>query len=243
MAHTPTPWGVRFITTQDGTGGTQKFKVYGGQEALIICQGEAWTDTDRANARIVAAAAAMFELFCNYVELDECSGREDDGECNPDDPCLFCRSMALIAQVHGEEVKPAEPEQTPSKKIGVRSITITRGEGPIDLCDKPRTFASWGDAETWLRSQGHTFPKDGTYDKHNFIVTFEDAETWEGRLDCKHPSCRDNDLDVKEHIRSLCEWHGGVARHPWCGAQKYAEIVATYQDKQDYLDFLNKYDI
>lgn len=111
-------------------------------------------------------------------------------------------------------------------KIKVQSITITRIEGPLHLCDKPKTFRNYNAAHSWLLSYSHTFPKTGGYNKHDFSITFEDESVYSGRLDCKHLSCKDNDLDIQEHIRSMAEWHSGQAKDPWCGAEKYKEFMA-----------------
>lgn len=127
--------------------------------------------------------------------------------------------------------------------IPVKQITITRAEGPYEKCGKPKTFASFVAATDWMIRECETFPKDGGYDKHDFTVEFEDGETYSGRMDCKHYSCSNNDLDVRYHILSFCEWMGGIARNPWCGQEKYEAQMSQYTEetKQGYVDFINKY--
>lgn len=79
------------------------------------------------------------------------------------------------------------------------SITITRGEGPSDLCGVPKEFKTFKEANDWIISQQDTYPRLG-YDKHDFTIVF-DKEDWDytGRIDLKHPenkrySPRDNDV-------------------------------------------------
>jgi hypothetical protein len=96
-----------------------------------------------------------------------------------------------------------------SAKIKVKSITITRAEGPFHLCGKTMTFSGFREARRWLWSQSSTFPKIGGYDKHDFVVTWEDNETYSGRLDCKHHTCKNNDLDVHRHVLESARFYAG----------------------------------
>lgn len=65
------------------------------------------------------------------------------------------------------------------------SVKIRRAEGPSNLCRIWKEFKSIKNANSWIASQMNTYPKVG-YDKHDYIVTFEDGSTYEGRLDCQH---------------------------------------------------------
>ncbi len=128
--------------------------------------------------------------------------------------------------------------------IKVKNIIIERVEGPSVLCRKPMTFESWEKARTWLYSQSDTFPKDGTYDKHDFTITFEDGKTWSGGLDCKHFTFPNNDLDVHEHVLSFCNWYAGLAVNPHCGIEKYQAFLNLPENKKEipgYLEFIEKY--
>jgi hypothetical protein len=88
----------------------------------------------------------------------------------------------------------------------VKEITITRAEGPYDLCGIPKYFNSFESATHWLRSEAYSFPETGGYDKHDFKVVFMDNETYSGRLDCKHHICLDNDLDILEHVKGFMRY-------------------------------------
>lgn len=68
----------------------------------------------------------------------------------------------------------------------VTSVKVRRAEGPSNLCRIWREFNSIKAANREITSMSHTYPKLG-YDKHDYIVTFEDGSIYEGRLDCQHP--------------------------------------------------------
>jgi len=128
--------------------------------------------------------------------------------------------------------------------IPIKSITITRAEGPNRLCGKPHVFDSYAAASTWLLSQSNTFPASGGYDKHDFTVIFEDGETYSGRLDCKAYSCPDNDLDVYKHMLDLARWMSGREMFPHCGQERYKELIRLYEKdgtKKAYKEFMDKY--
>lgn len=89
---------------------------------------------------------------------------------------------------------------------GVKEIIITRAEGSSYLCGIPKYFNSFQSASNWLKSQAYSFPKTGGYDKHDFKIVFIDGETYSGRLDCKHFTCSDNDLDLFNHVSSFMRY-------------------------------------
>jgi hypothetical protein len=124
-----------------------------------------------------------------------------------------------------------------------KCIEITRVEGPTELCGITKEFfGGWFEANAWLKRQADTFPKVG-YDKHDFKVTFDDGQVYSGRLDCKHFTREDNDLDIHKHILEFCEWNAGIAKNPYCGKEKYEEWMknSTEEEKQGYKDFIKKY--
>jgi hypothetical protein len=92
--------------------------------------------------------------------------------------------------------------------IPVKKIVITRWEGPVELCNIPHEFTNFEDANAWLRNQSHTFATLG-YHKHSCEIEFEDGTEYSCRLDCKHHTKRNNDLDIIARLRSACEWYTG----------------------------------
>ena len=90
-------------------------------------------------------------------------------------------------------------------------IEITRLEGPSQLCDRTNVFSNYAEARSFLNGCSHTFPKQG-YDKHSFKVIFDNGDTHEGRLDCKHFSCENNDLDLEDHVKKFIVWMRNKAK-------------------------------
>ncbi len=126
----------------------------------------------------------------------------------------------------------------------LKSITVTRLEGALELCDnKPHVFTSWAEANAWLRKYDDTYPRSGGYDKHRFIVEWEDGVTYEDRLDCQHSTCKYPDQDIKEHVVSKLEWMAGQKQNPWCGMEQYRKEMQSMplQVQEESRDFLNKY--
>lgn len=125
-------------------------------------------------------------------------------------------------------------------KIAAVCITITRAEGPTDLC-KTRVFAGldcWEKSRAFMRANLDTFPASGGYDKHDFTVVFGDGETYEGRLDAK---ANGKDCDVQAHVRDYVRFLAGLAKPAHMTDAQYAAYVA--EDKDEAAAFLAKYDL
>jgi len=123
------------------------------------------------------------------------------------------------------EVKAAHVRRV-ALKIPVVSVTINWAEGYSDYVDHyPKTFKSIRDANNFIAAHSDKFPKNGGYDKHNFTVMwaddFENGEGgYTGRLDCKHPSCRNSDIKIGEHISEYMEYLIGEGNDTDGSAQK-----------------------
>lgn len=65
-------------------------------------------------------------------------------------------------------------------KIRAKRITIKWSENGEPL---PRSFSTFEDAEALIRRMRLTAPDDGSYDKTDFEIEFEDSEKYEGRID------------------------------------------------------------
>src|SRR5690554_59330 len=116
--------------------------------------------------------------------------------------------------------------EDPPDLIPVVSVTITRAERPTALCGKPRTFSSFEQASAWLWSQAGTLPKTGGYDKHDFLVTWADGETYSGQLACRAPGTpSDPDLDVRQHILNFARFFGGLQCPPHLSQAQYEEYL------------------
>lgn len=57
MKNTEGPWYLQHHITQDGSGGTKRWKILAGKDRSIqIASLKGWDDEDEANARLIAAA-------------------------------------------------------------------------------------------------------------------------------------------------------------------------------------------
>jgi len=112
----------------------------------------------------------------------------------------------------------------------VKEITITRADGPAALCNKPKYFDSFESVSSWLMRESGSFPKTGGYDKHDFKIVFVDGETYEGRLDCKHHECPDNDLNLLQHVLTFCKFYAGKM-----------DVLPDHLTKEDYRRLMDNY--
>lgn len=80
-------------------------------------------------------------------------------------------------------------------------IEITRVEGLARECGRIQTCHSWHDAQITLRMNSRSAPTNGSYDKHDFKVVFEDGLEYEGRYDLKH--WRVERPDLARHVRGF----------------------------------------
>jgi hypothetical protein len=128
----------------------------------------------------------------------------------------------------------------------IKKITITRAEGPANLCGKPETFASFDEATRWLYRQSSTFPETGGYDKHDFTIVWEDERTYTGRLDCTRAGHRDNDLDLRAHVIQHASFYGGMLQYPIMGRMGYHDLIMDAEKRhpgtcESYRDLLVNY--
>lgn len=91
--------------------------------------------------------------------------------------------------------------------INPKTITITRVEGYVHECNKPKVAHSWIEADSILHRWSNTAPEHGGYDKCDFTVVFEDGETYEGRYDLVHWRCEAPNL--ANHISSFVNYLAG----------------------------------
>lgn len=151
-----------------------------------------------------------------------------------DSQITICQKDGKIAWIQREDVE---------KKIGVRFIVITRAEGPTKLCGISQTYGSFEDARKGLFRDNSTYPGPGQgYDKHDFVVYFEDGETYSGRLDVKKAECEDNDQDVRKHVRDFMLFYTGTKNPEWMSDKQYAQALSGV-NCEEYKQFLEKYDV
>jgi len=127
--------------------------------------------------------------------------------------------------------------------IPVKEITITRREGPRYKLGIVRTYHSFNDAHLGLLNESYDFPASGGYDKHDFTITWADGETYEGRLDCKHPSCTNNDLSINNHIKEMALFVTGKAKPTHLTERQYQGYIdnTPLKEREEYQKLLDKY--
>lgn len=137
---------------------------------------------------------------------------------------------------------PTAPDYTTPRETseGALSITLTRAEGPSSECGQPVTVASFEAADKVLRAWSETAPAKGGYDKCDFLITWADGGTYDGRYDLKHHSAEPASLTA--HMIDQAEFFTGkfcpahMSREKYSGLMTetdpatktvYAEILAT----------------
>ena len=114
------------------------------------------------------------------------------------------------------------------EKFKVISVEVTREEGRGELCGIKKVFPSIEEANDWLVSQSNTFPADGGYDKHKFVISFnKENEEYEGRLDCKALECENNNLDIRKHVLDALNTYACITRPAWMNDEVYADFKAS----------------
>jgi hypothetical protein len=142
------------------------------------------------------------------------------------------------------------------------SIKLERAEGTSEECIEV-TVTSWDDADLTLARWAHTAPCDGKcgfphiksqyllggYNKCDFLVTFEDGETYEGRFDLTHKHMIGVNLLQKQMLNHMrfhaLQWtppHMTRAEH-----ERYINETMACRGfeniKKEAEDFLKNYEI
>lgn len=134
-------------------------------------------------------------------------------------------------------------------KIGIRKVEITRAEGPSDLCGT-KTVSTLTEANAILANNAETAPKGGAYDKHDFLIEFEDGEVYQGRIDVHHPSYAPTEK-VGQHVIEFLRFYGGLCQPEELPShftpEKYINFITNQHggtiNHSEYVEFLNKYDL
>ena len=130
-------------------------------------------------------------------------------------------------------------------KATVVGVEIDRAEGPCELCDGVHKFDSLDAAQKFLLSRADTYPATGGYDKHDVTVVFSDGERIELRMDCKAPGCKNNDLDIMEHLRDFVTFYAGLRCPAHLTRERYEAFLAENgaDEKADFLKFVETHEI
>ena len=96
-------------------------------------------------------------------------------------------------------------------KIGIKSILIDQQEGLTSALVKVQV-STWAAANALLARICAAAPKDGTYHKVSFKISWQDLETYDGRFDASQPGSSGHEVpDLSAHIRHLQEYCAGYA--------------------------------
>ena len=110
----------------------------------------------------------------------------------------------------------------------LKTITITRGEGPVDACGKPEAASSWRAADAILRIWSDTAPATGGYDKCDFTIEWTDGAMYDGRYDLKHHSVES--CDLSGHVRGFLGFYAGTACPNHMTQERYAAFLQRADD-------------
>ena len=134
-------------------------------------------------------------------------------------------------------------------KIGIKEIVIDRAEGPCGLCGPKRAVQTFAEADAQLRESAETACEmPGTYDKHDFVITFDDGEKYEGRIDVYNPKHGKTE-GLREHVVDFCRCYGGLWKDSdlpkHLTPDRYRRFLANYTDEERaaIASFLEKYAI
>lgn len=132
-------------------------------------------------------------------------------------------------------------------KIPVKTIWIRRAEGPTqDLSSS--TITSFEAADSILRKMAHTAPSDGSYNKTDFKIEWQDGETYEGRYDLKRQDESRANL-LGSHVQEFLSFHGGLWCPPHLSREDYEDYLERMErqkdapKRMDYIRFLEKYEL
>jgi hypothetical protein len=121
------------------------------------------------------------------------------------------------------------------QKIPIESVTINWKEGKQNYEKYPMTFKSVAEANKKILSNSFDAPASGGYDKHSFTINWKDGNVYEGRMDVKHPSQENADLDMKKHVEDFANY---IIKKPKTEFPRYSK-----EDRKYARDLLKKYSL
>ncbi len=111
-----------------------------------------------------------------------------------------------------------------SEKKTVREIKIQWSES-ARLRDG-QTFGSFAEANVALRFAAQDAPEGGAYDKTGFLMTYEDGETYEGRIDLTRKMTTGDVLG--DHVRGFQSTRSGRVCPPHLTPARLEEMLSVY---------------
>lgn len=173
--------------------------------------------TDPATGRIALVKDAIFEA----VPVDVKPRTE--------------RSFVNVPVGQGTHVLCALGDDVQRYLVPTVGIMVYRAEGLIDECIKVELSdaepeALYRMAQNIIHQWRWTAPTTGGYDKVDFKLTFEDGDTYTGRLDIKGFGCEDNDSYIKEHVKRHLRFMAGLCKPGHISDAEYAAYLRRLPD-------------
>jgi len=113
-----------------------------------------------------------------------------------------------------------------TEKIKVKAITFTYKEGYTYQSDAlPLTVPTFKQANALLQTWSGTAPKNGAYDKTDFVVEWENGQTYKGTYDLKHWEVETPDL--AKHMTSYLSFLAGINKADWMDQARYDAYIAS----------------
>lgn len=123
--------------------------------------------------------------------------------------------------------------------VKVASIWIRRAEGTTEECVET-LVDGFALANKVVRAWSATAPCSGGYHKVDFVVTFEDGEQYEGRIDLT----RFATVDIAKHMVDYLTFYAGVRRPSNITAESYERFILARGDKRTAcIEFLGTYEL
>lgn len=141
-------------------------------------------------------------------------------------------------------LKTSEQDYThPLKTLpGALAITITRGEGPTELCGIPHTVDSFAEADALLTEWADTVRPGGSCDKVDFSITWPDGTGYAGTYELKHhaterPSLAGHMVDLADFYTGKgCPAHMSEAAYLGHMEHVSADTRAAYEEASRQLN-------
>lgn len=126
-------------------------------------------------------------------------------------------------------------------KIRLQSILIHRAEGTTEECIE-RCVSSFKDADAVIRRMAVTAPEDGSYDKTDILVEFEDGKKFGFRFDMDrgHATSVGLRADARRHV----EFYAGRWRPERMSPDRYLTYLRNWPEEQKaaFAEFLDRYE-
>ncbi|TVY09926.1 LPD25 domain-containing protein [Paenibacillus cremeus] len=201
---------------------------------------KAWNDDAETLAKLLDHKKINYyvageKFFCKGLTVDEVAWIEVINKENG--AIIFCD--AKYDEL--EEEQQTEVNRNDGEKIKVKEITFLWSESS-EVKDG-QTVSTFAEAEEIILRIAYSKDTQG-YDKTKFCITWEDGNTYSGRIDVL-ASYRHKAAPLKEHIEGHCLFMMGDNKPSHYTQQDYESTLKAYgitdKEKAEYREFLDTY--